>query len=110
MLLNDKPDRLALEVVFKSCGGVDWVSKGGWMTDIDLGKWCGVTVNAEGRVIELELTHNNLAGPLPSELRQLSALKGLDLNSNTLTGPVPAELGQLEPIDGGCFSETVHLH
>jgi hypothetical protein len=95
MLLNDKPDRLALEAVFKSCGGVDWVSKGGWMTDADLGKWCGVTVNAEGRVIELELTHNNLAGPLPSELRQLSALKGLDLNSNALTGPVPAELGEL---------------
>jgi hypothetical protein len=43
----------------------------------------------------LVLFSNNLAGPLPGEIQQLSALRTLDLNGNKLTGPIPAELGQL---------------
>jgi Leucine-rich repeat (LRR) protein len=95
MLPKQVSDRLALEALYKSCGGADWEEKGGWMTDAGLGEWFGVDVDAEGRVTELNLGMNNLAGPLPSELQQLSALKELRLRGNKLTGPVPAELGQL---------------
>jgi Leucine-rich repeat (LRR) protein len=52
-------------------------------------------VDAEGRVVELELEMSNLAGALPREIQQLSALAGLWLGGNTLTGANPAELGQL---------------
>jgi hypothetical protein len=95
MLPKQVSDRLALEALFKSCGGAGWEQKGGWMTDAGLGEWEGVTVDAEGRVTKLDLHNNNLAGPLPSELQQLSALNVLYLSYNELTGPVPAELGQL---------------
>jgi Leucine-rich repeat (LRR) protein len=95
MLPKPASDRLALEALFKSCGGAGWKKKGGWMTDAELGEWEGVTVDAEGRVTELDLYGNNLAGPLPSEIQQLSALQTLDLRWNKLTGPIPAELGQL---------------
>jgi hypothetical protein len=95
MLPKQVSDRLALEALYKSCGGAGWNRKDGWMTDAGLGEWFGVTVDAEGRVTALRLGNNNLAGPLPSELQQLSALKKLYLNNNQLTGPVPAELGQL---------------
>ena len=95
MLPKPASDRLALEAVFKSCGGAGWHNKGGWMTDAALGEWEGVTVDAEGRVIKLYLYENNLAGPLPSEIQQLSALQDLDLGDNKLTGPILAELGQL---------------
>jgi hypothetical protein len=95
MLPKQVSDRLALEALFTSCGGADWANKGGWMTNAGLGEWFGVTVDAEGRVIDLDLSYNNLTGPLPSELQQLSALKVLYLNNNKLTGPVPVELGQL---------------
>jgi hypothetical protein len=95
MLPKQVSDRLALEALYKSCGGANWKNKGGWMTDAGLGEWHGVTVDAEGRVTELDLISNNLAGPLPSELPQLSALKLLRLSENQLTGPIPAELGQL---------------
>jgi hypothetical protein len=95
MLPKQVSDRLALEALFKSCGGAGWRNKDGWMTDAGLGEWHGVKVDAEGRVIELYLGYNNLAGPLPSEFQQLSALKVLYLNNNKLTGPVPAELGQI---------------
>jgi hypothetical protein len=91
-------DRLALEALFWSCGGAGWRKKGGWMTNADLGEWFGVTVDAEGRVIKLKLYSNNLSGPLPSELQQLSTLHVLILNNNKLTGRIPAELGQLQAL------------
>ena len=52
-------------------------------------------MDAEGRVVALDLSFNNLAGALPSEIQQLSALTMLGLGSNKLTGAIPAELGQL---------------
>jgi hypothetical protein len=55
-------DRLALEAVFQSCGGAGWNAKDGWMTDAGLGEWYGVTVDAEGRVTELELARNTWQG------------------------------------------------
>jgi hypothetical protein len=60
MLPKPASDRLALEAVFKSCGGAGWKRKGGWVTDAALGEWEGVTVDAEGRVIKLRLPSNNL--------------------------------------------------
>jgi hypothetical protein len=95
MLPKQVSDRLALEALYKSCGGAGWKWKRGWMTDAGLGEWFGVTVDAEGRVIGLDLSWNKLAGPLPSELQQLSALKVLYVDNNKLTGPVPVELVQL---------------
>jgi hypothetical protein len=100
MLPKEASDRLALEAVFKSCGGADWRRKGGWMTDAELGEWEGVTVDAEGRVVRLDLYSNNLAGALPREIQQLSALTSLALTGNKLTGAILAELGQLEALTG----------
>jgi hypothetical protein len=100
MLPKEVSDRLALEALFKSCGGVDWTKKGGWMTVAGLGEWDGVELDAEGRVIKLKLSLNNLAGPLPSEIQQLSALQWLWLAGNKLTAAIPAELGQLGALKG----------
>jgi hypothetical protein len=100
LLLRVASDRLALEVLFQSTGGAGWARRGGWMTDADLGEWEGVTVDGEGRVIKLDLHTNGLAGPLPSEITQLSALQELWLNSNALTGPIIPELGQLRALTG----------
>jgi hypothetical protein len=95
LLTKCPSDRLALEAFFKSTGGANWTNKTGWMTDAELGDWHGVTVDEEGRVTRLDLRDNGLAGPLPSDIQQLSALQVLDLYGNKLTGPIPAELGQL---------------
>jgi hypothetical protein len=38
----------------------DWTHKGGWMTDADLGEWQGVTMDAEGRVVKLCLSSEQL--------------------------------------------------
>jgi hypothetical protein len=100
MLPKPASDRLALEALFKSCGGAGWKLKKGWMTDAELGEWEGVTVDAKGRVIEVYLYWNNLTGTLPSEIQQLSALQSLYLDGNKLTGPIPVELGQLGALTG----------
>jgi hypothetical protein len=92
---SEASDRLALEALFKSCGGAGWKRKGGWMTEAELGEWDGVAVDAEGRVVQLTLGFNKLVGRLPSEIQQLSALQELWLNDNEISGPIPAELAQL---------------
>jgi hypothetical protein len=96
MLPKEASDRLALEAVFKIYGGAHWTrKKGGWMTEAALGEWQAVTVDVEGRVVWLRLIDSNLAGALPREILQLSALTVLNLGNNKLTGTIPVELGQL---------------
>jgi hypothetical protein len=99
-LLKQASDRLALGSLFKSCGGAGWEKKGGRMVEADLGEWEGVTVDAEGRVIGLELVSSGLVGSILSDIQQLSALQYLNLSNNSdephkneLTGPIPRSWG-----------------
>jgi hypothetical protein len=112
MLQKEVSDRLALEALFKSCGGADWHYKEGWMTNADLGDWYGVEVEEEGRVVVLDLQSNNMIGPLPSEIQQLSALGHIDLSGNALTGSIPAALGGMGgadfPLPGGERAVRAH--
>ena len=57
--------------------------------------WQGVSLNDPGRVSRLELPNRGLAGPISSELGQLSNLWKLTLSDNQLTGPLPPEWRQL---------------
>lgn len=50
------------------------------------------------RLESLDLSHNQLTGALPAEVRHLSSLKILKLNDNLFTG-VPAEVGQLQNLE-----------
>ncbi len=47
---------------------------------------------------ELNLSHNNLNGSLPSEVGRLQNLKVLNLSNNNFTG-VPAEIGSLKNLE-----------
>lgn len=59
-------DRAALEALFHSTGGGNWISRYKWATDADLSTWDGVKVDGDGRVVELtptgSLLGNNLQG------------------------------------------------
>ena len=46
----------------------------------------------------LDLSHNNLDGALPAEIRNMRNLRTLDLSDNNFTG-VPAEVGQLTNLE-----------
>ncbi len=43
----------------------------------------------------MNLSHNQLSGPLPPELGRLTLLKWLNLSGNQLSGPLPSAWGQL---------------
>ncbi len=90
-------ERAALEALYNATGGANWKYNTNWMDDtLSLGQWFGVvTDSTTGRVSQLHLPYNRLAGELPKELANLDSLETLRLQVNGLTGKVPKELGQL---------------
>ena len=89
-------DREVLEVLYDSTWGESWTNRRNWKTSTPLGDWYGVTTDTAGRVTELDLSGNELTGPVPAALGDLELLQILNLGGNALTGPIADELGRLE--------------
>ena len=92
-------DRAALVALYEATDGPNWTNQDNWLTHAPLKDWYGVEVNAEGRVISLDLYRNGLVGELPAELVNLAALESLELGRNRLTGSIPPELGNLAALE-----------
>ena len=88
-------DRTALLALYNATGGDNWLENANWLTSGALSTWYGVTTNSQGRITELNLTHNQLKGKLPPELANLTNLEVLALGGNQLTGTVPTWLSNL---------------
>ena len=102
-------DREILEMFHAATGGRDWIDSRNWLTDAPLAEWRGVEVDDQGRVVELRLWDNGLAGRLPPELGDLAHLEYLRLSDNGLTGAIPPEFGDLSglaylALDGNALS------
>lgn len=91
-------DRVALEALYHTADGPNWSRSANWLSDVPLGDWHGVDTDEDGRVVELDLRRNRLAGPVPPELGNLSNLMRLGLSGNQLTGSIPPELGRLSAL------------
>ncbi|NIM14238.1 MAG: hypothetical protein GTO45_19555, partial [Candidatus Aminicenantes bacterium] len=100
-----QPERDALIELYNSTNGDSWKDNSGWKaeplhtdgfampgTEED---WHGITLSGD-HVTEISLVNNNLAGPIPPELGDLSNLATLDLGYNQLTGEIPVALGSLK--------------
>ncbi len=87
-------DSLALVDFYNSTNGASWTASTNWLTSASLSTWYGVTVSG-GRVTQLYLNGNNLAGPIPAAIGNLTSLTLLYLNNNLLTGVIPDEIGDL---------------
>ena len=92
-------DRAVLVALYEATDGPNWTKNDSWLTDAPLGGWHGVSTDASGRVQELWLYDNNLAGEIPSELGDLANLEVLSLGGNGLTGEIPPELGDLANLE-----------
>ena len=84
-----------LTSLHEGTGGTAWADNGGWLENQALENWYGVTADSLGRVTTLDLTRNGLTGQLPSQLGDLSRMRGLRIGGNPLTGRLPLSLARL---------------
>ena len=96
-------DRAALVALYNATGGASWITDTNWLSDRPLDQWHGVITNSAGRVAGLVITNNELTGPIPTALGDLTELRSLDLGASGLTGPIPPWLGELTKL------ESLHL-
>lgn len=104
-------DSLALVALYNATDGANWTNP--WNLFEPVNTWYGVTLNltlngtllnmGPCRVMELNLSNNQLSGTIPPELGNLTGLITLELGSsgellladNQLRGTIPPELGNL---------------
>ncbi|MFK7933152.1 MAG: T9SS type A sorting domain-containing protein [Saprospiraceae bacterium] len=83
-------DSLALVTLRNRTFGVLWNKT--WDLNMPMDTWHGVTLDAEGCVIGLDLSCNNLQRSIPAEVGDLVDLQVLRLDGNQLEGCIPDEL------------------
>ena len=97
-VLANAPDLPALVALYEATNGEEWLRNSDWLSNAPMGAWHGVTTEPGGRVWELSLSRNSLAGEIPPELESLSHLQNLFLARNSLVGDIPASLGGLSEL------------
>ncbi len=90
-------DRDALVALYDALDGPNWNLNDNWLSNAPLRQWYGVTIGA-GRVVELDLSQNQLSGEIPAEIGQLTGLTNLDFFGNQLTGEIPPSIGNLDKV------------
>ncbi len=86
-------EQAALIALYQATDGPNWPRNHNWLTNQPLSTWDGVTTDANGHVIGLNLGSNRMQGAIP-DLSALTNLTSLNLAINQLSGPIP-DLGAL---------------
>jgi len=94
-LVREKETLIAF---YKALGGDNWENKSNWCSSEPVGKWFGVSVDANGYVIGLNLTDNNLSGIITPEIKHLIYLTSLTLQGN-IQGNIPPEITKLKKLE-----------
>ncbi len=90
-------DSLALVALYNATDGANWHNKENWLAG-PVRNWFGLSVDSTGRVTELDLRDNNLAGSIPDSLGLLTELRKLELQNNQITGSIPDIIGNLNDL------------
>ncbi|GLU24265.1 hypothetical protein SLE2022_402130 [Rubroshorea leprosula] len=76
------------------------------LMEVVKGRYLGYTGKTLGLQISLDLSSNNLIGPIPEELIFLKDLHNLNLSWNHLSGKIPEKIGQMENLESLDFSQN----
>ncbi len=86
-------DSLALVDIYNSTNGANWTNRANWLTG-PIDTWYGLAISGD-RVTEINLDGNNLVGPIPESIGNLSAVWDLRLGHNQLSGGIPPTIGNM---------------
>ncbi len=101
----NEADVAALAALHDAAGGADWTNSDGWLGRGAVGEWHGISADSLGRVTEIDLAENGLAGLVPPELGDLGYLTVLKLGGNALSGRLPVSLARI-PLVEFSYAET----
>lgn len=76
-------DSLALVALFNTTGGPLWINNSDWLTG-PIDTWDGITVNGQS-ITGVDLSNNNLTGPLADQLVDILSLQTVNLSGNKLS-------------------------
>lgn len=76
-------DSLALVALFQESGGPAWTNRTNWLTGT-IDTWHGITVNGQS-ITNVDLSNNNLQGPVADPLVDILSLQTVNLSSNAIT-------------------------
>ena len=108
MQTSAETDREALTRLYETAGGPNWLRNTNWLSEEPLGHWDGVTTDADGRVVGLDLYRNNLDGFIPREVGNLDRLEALDIaNRRETESALGSLLGTISDI-GSEETNTVY--
>jgi uncharacterized delta-60 repeat protein len=78
-------DSIALTALYLATSGNTWTNRTNWTTTpLGTGNWFGVTITSN-RVTGLSLPNNNLTGPVPTVLADISNITTLNLAGNKIS-------------------------
>jgi Leucine rich repeat/Leucine Rich Repeat len=95
------PELDALKALYTATNGYKWNNNTNWMAG-DPATWFGVTViniGGQDHVTKIDLSNNNVNGPLPEEIGNLTRLKKLILEGNGLSNPIPTSIENLKELE-----------
>ena len=96
---NVADSTLLVDFYNRTHGSLLWHTDTGWL-EARVTQWYGITLDASGRVTDVNLPNNNLVGQLPlSQLDQLPNLRRLDVSGNEFSGVIPKGLGDLTQLE-----------
>ena len=89
----------ALKDFYSSTSGGSWSNSQSWLIgDPCISSWYGVTCNSAFAIVGLDLTNNNVVGPLPNSIGNLPYLTNLALGGNGITGSIPLSVSSMSSL------------
>lgn len=85
---------ISLVELYENTDGKLWKYDSNWLHSSNPCLWYGVECE-KNNIVELNLAGNNLLGPIPASIGDISTLQSIDFSGNILTGHLPAEIGRL---------------